>query len=101
MLSRRLGGVLLAAMLLLSGTFAATAQNLAAPKELADALLGALADDGGLLDEASPQLARLRNRLRAHGRLPRVAHGARAFVELLQEIDRFDLARLKEGPLRS
>jgi creatinine amidohydrolase len=30
-----------------------------------------------------------------------VAHGARAFVELLQEIDRFDLARLKEGPLRS
>jgi creatinine amidohydrolase len=28
-------------------------------------------------------------------------HGARAFVELLQEIDRFDLARLKEGPLRS
>ncbi len=26
-------------------------------------------------------------------------HGARAFVELLQEVDRFDLARLKEGPL--
>jgi len=26
-------------------------------------------------------------------------HGAKAFVELLQEIDRFDLARLKEGPL--
>lgn len=25
-------------------------------------------------------------------------HGARAFVELLAEIDRFDLARLKEGP---
>jgi DNA mismatch repair protein MutS2 len=44
---------------------AAAAQNLAAPKELADALLGAMADDGGLLDEASPQLARLRNRLRA------------------------------------
>src|SRR5712691_4691385 len=44
---------------------AAAAHNLAAPKELADALLGALADDGGLLDEASPQLARLRNRLRA------------------------------------
>ncbi|HLK87288.1 MAG TPA: endonuclease MutS2 [Candidatus Binataceae bacterium] len=41
------------------------AQNLAAPKELADALLGALADDGGLLDEASPQLLRLRTRLRA------------------------------------
>ncbi|HZO80656.1 MAG TPA: endonuclease MutS2 [Candidatus Binataceae bacterium] len=44
---------------------AALAQNLIAPKELADALLGALADDGGLLDEASPQLARLRERLRA------------------------------------
>lgn len=28
-------------------------------------------------------------------------HGARAFVELLQEVDRFDLARLKDGPLRS
>jgi creatinine amidohydrolase len=27
-------------------------------------------------------------------------HGARAFVELLQEVDRFDLSRLKEGPLR-
>lgn len=26
-------------------------------------------------------------------------HGAKAFVELLEEIDRFDLARLKEGPL--
>jgi creatinine amidohydrolase len=26
-------------------------------------------------------------------------HGARAFVELLREIDRFDLARLREGPL--
>jgi creatinine amidohydrolase len=26
-------------------------------------------------------------------------HGARAFVELLKEIDRFDLTRLKEGPL--
>jgi DNA mismatch repair protein MutS2 len=41
------------------------AQNLAAPKELADALLAALADDGGLLDEASPELKRLRERLRA------------------------------------
>jgi creatinine amidohydrolase len=30
-----------------------------------------------------------------------LAHGARAFVELLQEVDRFDLARLKEGPLKS
>jgi creatinine amidohydrolase len=28
-------------------------------------------------------------------------YGARAFVELLQEVDRFDLARLKDGPLRS
>jgi creatinine amidohydrolase len=26
-------------------------------------------------------------------------HGAKAFVELLQEIDRFDLTRLREGPL--
>jgi creatinine amidohydrolase len=26
-------------------------------------------------------------------------HGARAFVELLREIDRFDLSRLKDGPL--
>lgn len=26
-------------------------------------------------------------------------HGARAFVELLREIERFDLSRLKEGPL--
>jgi creatinine amidohydrolase len=26
-------------------------------------------------------------------------HGARAFVELLQEVDRFDLARLTDGPL--
>jgi len=26
-------------------------------------------------------------------------HGARAFVELLREIDRFDLARLRKGPL--
>jgi len=43
---------------------AAIVQNLVAPKELADALLGALADDGGLLDEASPELKRLRTRLR-------------------------------------
>jgi creatinine amidohydrolase len=28
-----------------------------------------------------------------------LAHGAAAFVELLTEIDRFDLARLKDGPL--
>ena len=30
-----------------------------------------------------------------------LAHGAQAFVELLREIDRFDLARLKDGPLAS
>jgi creatinine amidohydrolase len=28
-----------------------------------------------------------------------LAQGAKAFVELLHEIDRFDLARLREGPL--
>jgi creatinine amidohydrolase len=28
-----------------------------------------------------------------------LAHGARAFVELLREVDRFDLARLSKGPL--
>lgn len=28
-----------------------------------------------------------------------LAHGAKAFVELLQEVDRFDLARLRDGPL--
>jgi creatinine amidohydrolase len=28
-----------------------------------------------------------------------LAQGAQAFVELLREIDRFDLSRLKEGPL--
>jgi creatinine amidohydrolase len=27
-------------------------------------------------------------------------HGARGFIELLREVDRFDLARLKPGPLR-
>ncbi len=43
---------------------AALARNLLAPKELADALLKALADDGGLLDDASPELKRLRTRLR-------------------------------------
>jgi DNA mismatch repair protein MutS2 len=42
----------------------ALVQNLVAPKELADALLGALSDDGGLLDDASPELKRLRTRLR-------------------------------------
>ncbi|HVA78089.1 MAG TPA: endonuclease MutS2 [Candidatus Binataceae bacterium] len=39
-------------------------QNLLAPKELADALLGALADDATILDDASPELRRLRRRLR-------------------------------------
>src|SRR5216683_37073 len=43
---------------------AAIVQELAAPKELADALLRALVDDGGLLDDASPELKRLRTRLR-------------------------------------
>jgi DNA mismatch repair protein MutS2 len=46
----------------------AFAAMLVAPKELADAMLTALADDGGLLDDASPELHRLRNRLR-EGRL--------------------------------
>jgi creatinine amidohydrolase len=27
-----------------------------------------------------------------------LAHGAKSFVELLREVDRFDLARLKAGP---
>src|SRR5258708_28905282 len=40
------------------------AQNLLAPKELADAMLSALADDGAILDDASPELKRLRTRLR-------------------------------------
>jgi DNA mismatch repair protein MutS2 len=43
---------------------ASIVQELAAPKELSDALLRALADDGGLLDDASPELKRLRTRLR-------------------------------------
>ncbi|MGH7865459.1 MAG: endonuclease MutS2 [Candidatus Binataceae bacterium] len=42
----------------------AIAANLIAPKELADALLGALADDGTLNDDASRELKRLRTRLR-------------------------------------
>jgi DNA mismatch repair protein MutS2 len=41
-------------------------RDLLAPKELADALLRALADDVGLLDDASPELKRLRTRLRDH-----------------------------------
>ena len=28
-----------------------------------------------------------------------LARGAEAFVEFLREVDRFDLARLREGPL--
>jgi len=43
---------------------AAIVHELVAPKELADAFLRALADDGGLLDDASPELKRLRTRLR-------------------------------------
>ncbi len=43
---------------------AALVASLLAPKELADALLKALADDGGLLDDASRELRRLRTRLR-------------------------------------
>src|SRR5271155_668291 len=43
---------------------AALVHNLLAPKELADAMLGALADDGAILDDASPELKRLRSRLR-------------------------------------
>ena len=30
-----------------------------------------------------------------------LAHGAQGFVELLREIDRFDLARLQDGPIKS
>ena len=30
-----------------------------------------------------------------------LTHGAKAFVELLREVDRFDLSRLREGPLTS
>jgi len=29
-----------------------------------------------------------------------LAHGSKGFVELLREVDRFDLSRLKDGPLR-
>ncbi len=43
---------------------AAIVSNLVAPKELADAMLRALADDGGLHDDASPELKRIRTRLR-------------------------------------
>src|SRR5271154_4177764 len=43
---------------------AALVHNLLAPRELADAMLGALADDGAILDDASPELKRLRSRLR-------------------------------------
>jgi len=46
------------------GHVAALVHNLLAPKELADAMLGALADDGTILDDASPELKRLRTRLR-------------------------------------
>jgi creatinine amidohydrolase len=30
-----------------------------------------------------------------------LAHGAQGFVELMREIDRFDLARLHDGPIKS
>lgn len=40
------------------------ARDLLAPKELADALLKSLGDDGALLDDASRELKRLRTRLR-------------------------------------
>ncbi len=43
---------------------AALVRNLLAPKELADAMLAALADDGTILDDASRELKRLRSRLR-------------------------------------
>lgn len=43
---------------------AALVRSLVAPKELADALLKALGDDGSLLDDASRELKRLRTRLR-------------------------------------
>ena len=46
------------------GRVAAIAADLLAPKELADALLNALGDDGGLLDDASRELKKIRNRLR-------------------------------------
>ena len=35
----------------------------------------------------------------AHKGEAALVHGARAFVELLQDVDRFDLARLADGPL--
>ena len=47
---------------------AVLAHDLLAPKELADALLKALGDDGGLLDDASRELKRLRVRLREERR---------------------------------
>jgi creatinine amidohydrolase len=38
-------------------------------------------------------------RATAHKGEQALAHGARAFVELLQDVDRFDLKRLADGPL--
>lgn len=43
---------------------AALAANLVVPSELVDAMAKALADDGALVDDASPELKRLRTRLR-------------------------------------
>ena len=44
---------------------AAIVRNLVAPRELADALLRSLGDDGGLVDEASPELKRIRTSMRS------------------------------------
>jgi DNA mismatch repair protein MutS2 len=43
---------------------AAIVRNLVAPRELADALLRSLGDDGGLVDDASPELKRIRTSMR-------------------------------------
>src|SRR5208282_3404696 len=61
--SRHLGG-LIGSRVERFGHVAALVHNLLTPKELADAMLGALADDGTILDDASRELKRLRTRLR-------------------------------------
>jgi DNA mismatch repair protein MutS2 len=43
---------------------AAIVRNLVAPRELADALMRSLGDDGGLVDDASPELKRIRTSMR-------------------------------------
>ena len=52
-------------------------------------------------DAGSPSLRRGRRRQQATAAKGEaaLAHGAQGFVELLREVDRFDLARLREGPL--